>query len=164
MSPLSLRYPNCHSGSHPSDRAHAVPHIAVCRYDGQRVPSSPVGRARPILDQVSSSARGGSTQAKGVSSRFALTNSSRRVLGGGGGGIEGFKHAVEHTGPANASWQEDMTQHRFEYKPDSIQRLVDSVKSELAELGEVDLEGTRDRFLREVQTLKGNLSSAHPTA
>lgn len=79
------------------------------------------------------------------------------MLGGGGGGIAGFKHSLDHTGPANQIWLKDMAEHRFEYSTESVQKLADSVEEELKDMENPDLEGTRNIFLQRVQQLKSDM-------
>ncbi|KAM0791182.1 hypothetical protein ACM66B_005666 [Microbotryomycetes sp. NB124-2] len=80
-----------------------------------------------------------------------------KVLGGGGGGTDGFRHHLAHVGKAANEWLADMKSHAFESTPEANEKLVESVDLELKTLGDVDLEGTRDKFLLEVLESKSRL-------
>ena len=74
---------------------------------------------------------------------------------GGGGGSDGFRHLLEHLGPATQSWTKDMQENAFSWTPDSIDKLTTSVKEELAGKNVPALEQQRDRQLVEVFKVKG---------
>ncbi|KAK4048329.1 hypothetical protein OIV83_004851 [Microbotryomycetes sp. JL201] len=80
-----------------------------------------------------------------------------KVLGGGGGGTDGFRHHLAHVGKAANEWVADMKSHAFEPTPEANEKLVQSVDLELKSLGDVDLETTRDKFLLEVLESKSKL-------
>lgn len=69
---------------------------------------------------------------------------------GGGGGSDGFRHLMEHLGPAMQSWTEDMREHAFSWSPDCIEKLTASVEEELAGKDVAALEQRRDRQLVEL--------------
>jgi 3-hydroxyacyl-CoA dehydrogenase len=74
---------------------------------------------------------------------------------GGGGGSDGFRHLLEHLGPASQSWIEDMQEHAFSWTPGNIDRLTASVNEELAGKDVPVLEQQRDRQLIELFKIKG---------
>lgn len=73
---------------------------------------------------------------------------------GGGGGIDGFKHALEHLGPASRSWLDDMKAHAFTWTPEELDTLRASVSEELRGKDTKDLERKRDGLLVEILSLK----------
>lgn len=50
---------------------------------------------------------------------------------GGGGASEGFKHLLEHLGPASHVWLEDTNAHHFDWSQQSIDALGSGVNEEL---------------------------------
>ncbi|KAK4053944.1 hypothetical protein OIO90_003781 [Microbotryomycetes sp. JL221] len=81
-----------------------------------------------------------------------------KVLGGGGGGIDGFRHHLSHVGKAAGEWIEDMRRNAFESTPESNEKLVESVQKELKTIENVDLKSTRDQFLIQVLQSKARLA------
>lgn len=53
-----------------------------------------------------------------------------------------------------------MRAHAFKPTEGNHAKLIDSVKAELAERGEEDLEGNRDKFLVEVLKIKGDQTTS----
>ncbi|THY18850.1 putative hydroxyacyl-CoA dehydrogenase [Aureobasidium pullulans] len=49
---------------------------------------------------------------------------------GGGGGSDGFRHLLEHLGPASKEWIEDMNAHTFGWNTESLDALTKSVGEE----------------------------------
>lgn len=76
------------------------------------------------------------------------------AMGGGGGG-DGFRHLLEHLGPAMKSWTADMQANAFSWTPDSIDTLTTSVQDELAGKDVGALERQRDKQLIEIMRMKG---------
>lgn len=74
---------------------------------------------------------------------------------GGGGGSDGFRHLLEHLGPATQSWTKDMQEHAFSWNPESIDKLTTSVTEELAGKNVPALEQQRDKQLVEMFKVKG---------
>lgn len=73
---------------------------------------------------------------------------------GGGGGSDGFKHALEHLGPATRIWLEDMKAHAFTWTPQSLDTLSASVSEELRGKDAKDLERKRDDLLVKILSLR----------
>jgi 3-hydroxyacyl-CoA dehydrogenase len=63
--------------------------------------------------------------------RWAMVGPFLANAMGGGGGSEGFQHLLEHLGPANRVWVEDMQAHKFNWSEESINALDLSVADEL---------------------------------
>lgn len=66
---------------------------------------------------------------------------------GGGGGSDGFKHLLEHLGPASAAWLADMREHAYHYTPEANDILTASVAEELKGQDVEKLEAERDAKL-----------------
>lgn len=75
---------------------------------------------------------------------------------GGGGGSDGFRHLLEHLGPASQGWLDDMRKHAFEFSPENINSLTGSVEKELQGKDVKKLEADRDAKLAELFKQKGN--------
>lgn len=73
---------------------------------------------------------------------------------GGGGGVDGLKHVLEHLGPASRSWLDDMKAHAFTWTPKELDALTASVSEELRGKDTKDLERKRDELLVEILSLK----------
>lgn len=73
---------------------------------------------------------------------------------GGGGGIDGFKHALEHLGPASRFWLDDMKAHAFTWTPKDLDALSASVSEELRGKDTKDLERKRDDLLVKILSLR----------
>jgi 3-hydroxyacyl-CoA dehydrogenase len=73
---------------------------------------------------------------------------------GGGGGSDGFKHLLEHLGPATQAWQEDMRTHAFTWAPKDLDALSASVAEELRGKDVKELERKRDDLLVGILGLK----------
>lgn len=73
---------------------------------------------------------------------------------GGGGGSDGFKHLLEHLGPATETWIEDMKAHAFNWTPEQLTALGDSVAEELGTQDVHELERKRDATLVALFRLK----------
>ena len=65
---------------------------------------------------------------------------------GGGGGATGFKHLLEHLGPAVRFWTEDMRKHDFVWSPENMDAITNSVISELGDKDIKALEHQRDQL------------------
>ncbi|KAF5001120.1 hypothetical protein FGRMN_1231 [Fusarium graminum] len=79
--------------------------------------------------------------------RWAVTGPLVSNAMGGGGGADGFRHLMEHLGPASEKWLEDIRAHRFDSNKESIDLLTASVAEELEKEDVVALEARRDKFL-----------------
>ncbi|KAH0282347.1 3-hydroxyacyl-CoA dehyrogenase [Aureobasidium namibiae CBS 147.97] len=79
--------------------------------------------------------------------RWALTGPLMSTAMGGGGGTDGFRHLLEHLGPASKVWLEDMKQHAFTYDKDDLDALSTSVGKELQGKDVKALEAKRDSKL-----------------
>lgn len=73
---------------------------------------------------------------------------------GGGGGIEGFRHIIEHLGPASQMWAKDMDDHAFQFDAKGLSRVEESVKVWLDKVGAADVEAQRDEFITEAIKFK----------
>lgn len=77
---------------------------------------------------------------------------------GGGGGSDGFKHLLEHLGPATREWINDMDAHSFAWTPESMHALTKSVGEEMAGKDVAALERQRDERLVNMFKAKGHRS------
>ncbi|KAM4063092.1 3-hydroxyacyl-CoA dehydrogenase, NAD binding domain-containing protein [Hirsutella rhossiliensis] len=82
--------------------------------------------------------------------RWAVTGPLLANAMGGGGGSDGFKHLLEHLGPASQSWAQDMQKHAFQWDTASLDALSSSVAEELKLKDIKDLERQRDEQLVEL--------------
>lgn len=73
---------------------------------------------------------------------------------GGGGGIEGFRHIIEHLGPASQTWAKDMNDYAFQFDAEGVSRVEDSVKVWLDKVGAADAEAQRDEFITQAINFK----------
>lgn len=83
-----------------------------------------------------------------------------KVLGGGGGGIKGYIHHLDHVGAAARVWTEDMNRHQYVSNDENNKVLISSVEKELDAIGEEKvsgLESSRDEFLVGLLKLKEEL-------
>ncbi|KAI4665243.1 uncharacterized protein J4E88_010568 [Alternaria novae-zelandiae] len=87
--------------------------------------------------------------------RWAMVGPFLANAMGGGGGSEGFKHLLEHLGPASRVWVEDMQEHKFDWSQDSIDALGSSVSDELQGKDVQELEQKRDDDLVKFFKIKG---------
>jgi 3-hydroxyacyl-CoA dehydrogenase len=74
---------------------------------------------------------------------------------GGGGGTGGFRHLLEHLGPAIRGWKEDMQANTFSWSPDSLDKLTASVGNGIAGKDVSALETQRDEQLIKMLKMKG---------
>ncbi|KAI5240756.1 putative hydroxyacyl-CoA dehydrogenase [Aureobasidium subglaciale] len=86
--------------------------------------------------------------------RWALTGPLMSNAMGGGGGTDGFRHLLEHLGPASEAWLADMREHAFVFNKQSLDGLSASVGEELEGKDVQKLEAERDRLLVEILKLK----------
>lgn len=86
--------------------------------------------------------------------RWAATGPLLSNAMGGGGGVDGLKHVLEHLGPASRSWLDDMKAHAFTWTPKELDALTASVSEELRGKDTKDLERKRDELLVEILSLK----------
>lgn len=84
--------------------------------------------------------------------RWAVVGPFMANAMGGGGGGDGFRHMLEHLGPANREWLEDTRAHNFHWDLKALDRLTESVLQELDGKDVPALERERDERL--VQVLK----------
>jgi 3-hydroxyacyl-CoA dehydrogenase len=73
---------------------------------------------------------------------------------GGGGGSDGFRHFLEHLGPAIKGWTEDMQAHAFSWSPDSLNKLTTSFQEGFAGKDMGALEARRDEKLIGILKMK----------
>mgnify|MGYP001416418174 CR=1 FL=1 len=69
---------------------------------------------------------------------------------------DGFRHLLEHLGPATEVWLKDMQDHAFEFNKESLDALSTSVGEELKGKDVQCLEAERDRLLVEILKLKNS--------
>lgn len=72
---------------------------------------------------------------------------------GGGGGANGFKHLLEHLGPASQKWLDDMRVHNFIWSPENLDALNASVVEETRGADLKALEHRRDQLTVEILKL-----------
>ncbi|KAI4952568.1 hypothetical protein J4E91_003040 [Alternaria rosae] len=97
----------------------------------------------------------GIVTAQDLGPRWAMVGPFLANAMGGGGGSEGFKHLLEHLGPASRVWVEDMQEHKFDWSQDSIDALGSSVSDELQGKNVQELEQKRDDDLVKFFKIKG---------
>ncbi|KAH7182366.1 3-hydroxyacyl-CoA dehyrogenase [Fusarium flagelliforme] len=82
--------------------------------------------------------------------RWAVTGPLVSNALGGGGGADGFRHLMEHLGPASEKWLEDIKANSFKSDQQSIELLTASVEEELEKEDSAVLEARRDKLLVEL--------------
>jgi 3-hydroxyacyl-CoA dehydrogenase len=90
--------------------------------------------------------------------RWAVTGPFMSNAMGGGGGSDGFKHLLEHLGPATQKWLEDMKSHAFVLNEKNLDALSASVDEELKTRDVKTLERERDELLVELFRLKDKVA------
>lgn len=70
------------------------------------------------------------------------------------GGRGGFKHFVEHIGPATQVWTDDMKAHEFHYTPESTKVLAAAVEELLSKTSHEEAERYRDATTIEILKIK----------
>ncbi|KAI4746946.1 putative hydroxyacyl-CoA dehydrogenase [Aureobasidium sp. EXF-12298] len=85
-----------------------------------------------------------------IGPRWAVVGPLLANAMGGGGGSDGFRHLLEHLGPASKEWIEDMTAHTFPWTSESLDALTKSVGEELDDKDMAALERQRDDRLVEM--------------
>lgn len=88
--------------------------------------------------------------------RWAIVGPFMANAMGGGGGSDGFRHLLEHLGPATKSWTKDMQENAFSWSHESLDKLTSSVSDELAGKDLAALEQQRDRQLIGIFKMKGD--------
>jgi 3-hydroxyacyl-CoA dehydrogenase len=66
---------------------------------------------------------------------------------GGGGGRGGFRHMLDHLGPAMQGWLKDMRANEYQYTPENAEKLDKSVQEELDVHDVATVEQQRDEIL-----------------
>lgn len=79
--------------------------------------------------------------------RWAITGPFLSNAMGGGGGVDGFRHLLDHLGPASQKWLEDMRANTFTYTKENLDALTVSVSDELQGKDVSELERRRDESL-----------------
>jgi 3-hydroxyacyl-CoA dehydrogenase len=87
--------------------------------------------------------------------RWAIVGPFMANAMGGGGGSDGFRHLLEHLGPAIETWTKDMQQNAFSWTPGNIDKLTTSVNDELSGKNVSALEQQRDKQLVQLFKIKG---------
>jgi len=88
--------------------------------------------------------------------RWALTGPFMTNVLGGGGGKEGFRHLLEHLGPAVEVWEADMEKHKFTYTKENMETLNKDVSSWIEHVDLTEMEKERDDVLLDLLQLKQN--------
>jgi 3-hydroxyacyl-CoA dehydrogenase len=91
-----------------------------------------------------------------IGPRWAVVGPLLANAMGGGGGSDGFRHLLEHLGPASREWTKDMQAHSFAWTPESMDTLTQSVGEELNGKDMAALERQRDNRLVEMFKVKGH--------
>lgn len=86
----------------------------------------------------------------GVGLRWAFTGPFMTNVLGGGGGKGGFRHLLEHLGPAAQGWTKDMRDHPFVEDENGLKKLDSSVQEMLAANEPTKIENQRDEALIDV--------------
>ncbi|RKL31587.1 hypothetical protein BFJ72_g10991 [Fusarium proliferatum] len=132
----------------------------------KEVPGFAANRLQAVLcNEVYSLVSNGVMSAKDVDTcmtsslgpRWAVTGPLMSNAMGGGGGSDGFRHLLEHLGPASQQWLEHIKANSFQWDTESLDKLTDSVGEELQGANVKELEKERDRLLVEILKLKGSL-------
>lgn len=79
--------------------------------------------------------------------RWALAGPFMSGVAGGGGGKGGFKHLLEHLGPASEAWLKDMGDHEYQYTAENLDKLDASVQQEMGHIDLPTFEKERDGLL-----------------
>jgi 3-hydroxyacyl-CoA dehydrogenase len=66
---------------------------------------------------------------------------------GGGGGVDGFKHIMQHIGPAAEVWLKDMSDNSYEYNEQNLEILCRSVEEMLAGVDIRKLDNNRNKLM-----------------
>lgn len=91
------------------------------------------------------------TMTSGLGLRWALTGPiMTNTLGGGGS----FSHFMDHLGPALQLWLNDMEKHKFEFKPQQVESVKDTVNDWVSQVDLKKVEEDRDAFLGELVSNK----------
>lgn len=91
-----------------------------------------------------------------IGPRWAVVGPLLANAMGGGGGSDGFRHFLEHLGPATREWTKDMKDHTFAWDQESLDALSKSVAEELKGKDTAELERQRDDRLVEMFRTKGH--------
>lgn len=86
--------------------------------------------------------------------RWALVGPYMSLVSAGGGGRGGFRHMMEHIGPAAQTWLEDMAKQNLPFDEDLIAKMDKSVQKELDEFDPTVVEKQRDEALVKLVKLK----------
>ncbi|KAK4498453.1 hypothetical protein PRZ48_011111 [Zasmidium cellare] len=86
--------------------------------------------------------------------RWALVGPYMSLVSGGGGGRGGFKHMMEHIGPAAQGWLKDMAERNLPFDDALIAKMDKSVQEELNEFDPATVEKQRDEALVKLVKLK----------
>ncbi|KAF4589839.1 3-hydroxyacyl-CoA dehyrogenase [Ophiocordyceps camponoti-floridani] len=91
--------------------------------------------------------------------RWAVVGPMMANAMGGGGGSEGFRHLLEHLGPATLEWKKDMDKHAFQWNKAGIDALADSVAKELEGKSVDEVAEKRDKQLVQLFRIKDGKTS-----
>ena len=90
--------------------------------------------------------------------RWSVTGPYMCNILGGGGGKEGFKHLLEHLGPATRVWTKDMDANAYQWTTENKAILDESVQTWLGKVDVAAIEAERDDALIDLLEMK----SEHP--
>ncbi|KAK4494782.1 hypothetical protein PRZ48_014138 [Zasmidium cellare] len=79
--------------------------------------------------------------------RYALMGPFLSNVSGGGGGPDGFRHLLEHLGPAVQGWLKDMKDKQISYDAETYDKLSQSVRKEQDIFDIKEVEKQRDELL-----------------
>lgn len=86
--------------------------------------------------------------------RWALVGPYMSLVSAGGGGRGGFKHMMEHLGPAVQVWLKDMAKTNLPFDEKLVEKMDKSVQKELDEFDPTVVEKQRDEALVKLVKLK----------
>lgn len=79
--------------------------------------------------------------------RYALMGPFLSNVSAGGGGKDGFRHLLEHLGPAVQGWLKDMKDKQISYDAETYDKLSESVRKEQEIFDIKEVEKQRDELL-----------------
>jgi 3-hydroxyacyl-CoA dehydrogenase len=91
-----------------------------------------------------------------IGPRWAVVGPLLANAMGGGGGSDGFRHLLEHLGPASREWTKDMNANSFDWTTEKLDNLTKSVGEELKGKDMGALERQRDERLVDMFKAKGH--------
>ncbi|KAF2135505.1 uncharacterized protein K452DRAFT_303503 [Aplosporella prunicola CBS 121167] len=95
----------------------------------------------------------------GLGLRWALTGPLMTNALGGGGGMDGFRHLLEHIGPGMAAWEADMREHQFGWSKEDLGAVSGEVGKWMEKLDADEVQKERDEVLLALLKLKKKAAS-----